>query len=122
MEIIIVKGRKLEADQIIDGILVNPVNPPLGKLDMIRRSAEDLEPWRNRPFIMRADNQWKVMCLDNRFTNGATIWAAVDNMKQALRFAKGGGIHQESTVKDPSKKPSFLEGAETALLSTATKG
>ena len=98
METATVKGRKLEADQIIDGILVDPVNPPLDKFDMIRRSAEDLEPWRNRPFIMRSDNQWKVMCLDDRFTNGTTIWAAVDDMEQALRFAKGSGIHQESTV------------------------
>lgn len=115
MEAIIVNGRKLEAHQVIDGVLVNPIDPPLGKLDMIRRSVEDLELWRRRPFIIQAGARWKVMCLDGRFRNGATVWAVVDDMEQALAAAKEGWLHPEGAEEGAANRPKHPEGAEGAV-------
>ena len=116
MEAIIVNGRELEAHQVIDGVLVDPATPPLEKIDMIRRSPEDLDLWRDRPFIIKTGAQWKVMCLDGRFRNGATLWAVVDTVEQALRFAKRGWLHPEG-VRGVVSHPGGAEGHPGGVVS-----
>lgn len=72
------------AEKIIDGVPVNPLNPPLDGVEHIRRSHEEIALWRNRPFITHADSVWQVRCLDGKTSDKISNWELSDNEADAV--------------------------------------
>ncbi|WP_090191100.1 hypothetical protein [Loktanella salsilacus] len=61
--------RKLQTDagviycrDVVNGVAVDPLNPP-GWCDPIRRPADEIALWRNRPYIVTDGDLFIVMCL-----------------------------------------------------------
>ena len=72
------------AEKIIDGVPVNPLNPPLDGVEHIRRSHEEITLWRNRPFITQVDSIWQVRCLDGKTSDKISNWELADNEVDAV--------------------------------------
>ena len=76
----------ITSGRVIEGIAINPVDPP-GVCDPIRRSAAEIALWRGRPYVVGRDGAWVVRCLQFP-TDRATVWGTFDTLDDAVREAK----------------------------------
>lgn len=52
----------IQCDAILNGVPVNPTTYPFS-MDGHRRSEEEINLWRRRPYILGEGNEWKLFCL-----------------------------------------------------------
>lgn len=75
----------ITCERVIEGIAINPVDPP-GVCDPIRRSAAAIALWRGRPYVVGRDGAWVVRCLQFA-TDRPTVWGSFSTLEKAVREA-----------------------------------
>ncbi|SFL58910.1 hypothetical protein SAMN04488004_13025 [Loktanella salsilacus] len=75
----------ITCERVIEGIAINPVDPP-GVCDPIRRSAAEITLWRGRPYVVGRDGAWVVRCLQFP-TDRPTVWGTFLMLEEAVREA-----------------------------------
>lgn len=75
----------ITCERVIEGIAINPVDPP-GVCDPIRRSAAEIALWRGRPYVVGRDGAWVVRCLQFP-TDRATVWESFSTLEKAVQEA-----------------------------------
>lgn len=82
-----VGGRIVPAERVVDGILVNPKNPP-GDAHHADRDIEELLTWWRLPFIVSRNGEYDVRVLDEGAHHRTHFIGSYDTVEAAATEAK----------------------------------
>lgn len=84
-------GRSYNADNCVDGVLINPVLPKLFDYTPHDERPASQAKWWYRPYIVlepTAIPPYDVRCLDGGCWDRTTWWGAFETLEEALAYAK----------------------------------
>ena len=80
-----------ELSGVIDGIPVNPADPPARDIKNDERETEELILWWRQPYLQwNKRGHWEIRCLDGGAWDRSTNWGAFASLEEALQCARGG--------------------------------
>ena len=80
-----------QADDFIDGILINPILPDnFWTATVGTRSSEDASKWFGKPFIKDFENIYAVYCLDGRCYDRPSVQGYFTTLDKAIKCCLGG--------------------------------
>ena len=79
----------VEAETMIDGVLVNPEDTPEAEIPHHERTQSEIMMWWRLPYIIGQDKEWSVYCLDGGAHDRPTLVGQGRSLKEAVKIAKG---------------------------------
>lgn len=89
MQTYTLNNRVYQAENCIEGILVDPILPDdFFETPAIDKSSTELNAWWCIPFIVNSDQGYKVVCLEGETRRGPTVTGPFEDLDEALDWAK----------------------------------
>jgi len=108
----------MRAEQVIDGIPVNPVLPKRFWDTDNQRRPRSHEAWWDRPFVVTAVNamwpqglRFDTYCLDGGAWDRPTGWGKFGTLEEAIACAKAGPAWRQGVEDTPRAFQERLQGA-----------
>jgi|TARA_R100000789_G_scaffold100516_1_gene111214 hypothetical protein len=79
----------VEAETMIDGVLVNPENIPEAGIPHHERTQSEIMMWWRLPYIVGQDKEWSVYSLDGGANDRPSFVGQGRSLKEAVKIAKG---------------------------------
>lgn len=81
--------KPVDSAAVVDGVPVDPVNPPESGIEHCDRDIRELAQWWERPYVVtRSPDMFDVRCLDGG-SGGRTTWiGSAATLEEAVDIAK----------------------------------
>lgn len=104
-------GDAVEAEALVDGVLLNPRCPPDGSTPHLHRPIRELLAWWRLPYIVGQGDAFEVRCLDGGANDRPTHIGHAATAAEAARLARA---YSPTTISVMIHKSALPEGMDHA--------